>query len=385
MQRRRFAPGRYRRLTAATAAMAAVLIATGTIALASPVNELVGPSWRNVYRATVPGNAAFTDVVAIGRSDAWAVGERYNSANAPTGAILSHWNGIRWRQAGLPVRDFVAETVTATSAKNVWILGFVIPPPNEPVTAGIVLHLVDGKWRPVPLPPEPANYWNEAPAMQGVAVAFRGGQVWLSGGLQTAPGGGLETQIWQWTGSNWAGTTVPGLLTSLSGSSIFNIWATTVTSLQGTGPTHAYKFISATWTRQKATPVLDDANITVHSPGDIWLAGLTARQSHGGLYSTVEHWNGARWRGFTVVAAGGYRPTVADARGGAWIGPMLHEVSGRWYQPASGWIWGVGCEPLGFAGNIGTIPGTSASWAAGGCTPRGQHHGEPSISINGKL
>jgi hypothetical protein len=246
----------------------------------------------------------------------------------------------------------------------------------------VALHLVGGKWQSVPLPPEPDNTWNQISALQ--AVVFGPGQVWLSAGVQAAPGGGVETQMWQWTGTNWAGATVPGILTSVGGSSAGNLWATTVPSENGPYPTREYRFVSSTWTRQNS-PFLDHASIAVHSRRDIWIAGYTVRQLASGPNSTVEHWNGVRWRRYTVIAAGGDKPTVADARGGVWAGPMLHEVSGRWYQPASGWIWGKGCEPAGFAGNIAGIPGTSASWAAGGCTPRGQHRARASISINGKL
>src|ERR1700757_624245 len=83
MQRRRSAAGRRWRI-AATAAAAAGLVLTGTVALASPVSVLVGPSWRNVYRADLSGSAAFTDIVATGRSNAWAVGARFRP-RAPGG------------------------------------------------------------------------------------------------------------------------------------------------------------------------------------------------------------------------------------------------------------------------------------------------------------
>ena len=178
MQPRRLAAGWQRRLAATTAAVSAGLILTGTIALASPVNELVGPSWRNVYRADLSGDAAFTDIAAIGRSDAWAVGVRYSRTTAPTSAIAAHWSGHRWRLVSLPVRHFVAETVTASSAANVWILGFVIPPAGQEVMAGVALHLAGGKWQSVPLPPAPPETWN-----RGSGDAGRGGGVRARRGL----------------------------------------------------------------------------------------------------------------------------------------------------------------------------------------------------------
>jgi hypothetical protein len=369
------------------AAVAAALMLTGAVALASPVSVLVGPSWRTVYRADLSGPAAFTDIVATGRSNAWAVGARFRRNGTWTGAIAAHWNGRRWRLASLPVRRFVPETVAASSATNVWIFGFRITPAGDTSGAGVALQLVHGKWQPIPLPTEAGNNWNDSSALH--AAVFSPGQVWLSAGVQAAAHGGLETQMWQWTGTNWAETTVPGILTSLtslSGSSVSNMWATTSATYAGSETTHSYKFVSSSWQRQRA-PVLSDAGIAVHSRTDIWIAGFTAKQwaSKGLYYSTVAHWNGVRWRRYEVVAAGGNTPAVADGRGGFWAGPMLHEIRGRWYEPASGWLLGSGCEPAGFFGNMAGIPGTSAWWAAGGCTPRSTHRAQARISINGKL
>lgn len=383
MQRRRSAAGQRWRI-AATAAAAAGLVLTGTVALASPVSVLVGPSWRNVYRADLSGSAAFTDIVATGRSNAWAVGARFRRDGTWIGAIAAHWNGSRWRLASLPVHRFVPETVAASSATNVWIFGFRITPVGDTTGVGVALHLVGGKWQSVPLPPDAGDTWDDSSALQ--AVIFSPGQVWLSGGVQAAPAGGLQTQMWQWTGSNWAETTVPGILTSLSGSSVGNMWAGTESTYTGKETTHAYKFVSSSWQRQNA-PVLSDAGIAVHSRSDIWIAGYTAKQwDRSGLSSsTVAHWNGVRWRRYTVVAVGGDKPAAADGRGGFWAGPLLHEIRGRWYQPASVWLFGSGCEPAGFFGNMAGIPGTSAWWAAGGCTPGPKHRAEARISINGKL
>ena len=384
MARRQSAAGRHWRLAATAGAVAAGILLTGTVALASPVSVLVGPSWRNVYRADLSGSAAFTDIVATGRSNAWAVGARFRRDGTWVSAIASHWNGSRWRLASLPVRHFVPETVAASSGRNVWIFGFRITPAGDTTGVGVALHLVGGKWQSVPLPPQAGNTWNDGSALQ--AAVFSPSQVWVSAGVQAAPGGSLETPMWQWTGTNWAGTTVPGVLTSLSGSSVGNMWATTTPTYGGNETTRSYKFVSSSWQRQSA-PVLSDAGIAVHSRTDIWIAGYTARQWNSDhlYYSTVAHWNGVRWRRYTVVAPGGDKPAAADGRGGFWAGPLLHEIRGRWYSPASGWLFGSGCEPAGFFGNMAGIPGTSAWWAAGGCTPGHSHRAEASISINGKL
>src|SRR5262249_18376852 len=131
MERRQSAAGRHWRLVATAGAVAAGLLLTGTVALASPVSVLVGSSWRNVYRAGLSGSAAFTDIVATGRSNAWAVGARFRRDGTWVSAIASHWNGSRRRLASLPVRHFVPETVAASSVTNVWIFGFRITPAGD--------------------------------------------------------------------------------------------------------------------------------------------------------------------------------------------------------------------------------------------------------------
>jgi hypothetical protein len=345
-----------------------------------PVSVLVGPSWRVVYRADIAGSAAFSDIEATSLSNAWAVGVHFHGTILTSG-FAAHWNGKRWRQASLPISDFVPETVVGSSAANVWIFGFANPPKGQLQTQGVALHLVRGHWRRVTLPPEPPNTWDQGAAL--MAVAFGSDEVLVSAGVTNQNASRSKTQMWQWTGTNWSGSTIPGMLTSLSGSSLSNMWATTVKPDDDTERTTVYRWISSTWTRQKGLS-LDDGAIAVHSRRDVWFGGFTSRQGGtSSLLATAEHWNGKRWHGYTVP--GGSAPLVTDGRGGLWDGPLLHETGGKWYSPASGWVFGAGCEPAGFFGGLAAIPGTSATWAASGCTPSGRHHAQARISINGKL
>jgi hypothetical protein len=369
-------------LAAIVALAVGVLPAAAASVTAAPVSQLVGPSWRVMYRADLAGSAAFTDIEATSKSDAWAVGVHFHGTVLTSG-FAAHWNGKRWRQASLPFSDFLPETVVGDSATNVWIVGFVNPPEGQLTTEGVALHLVRGHWRRVTLPPEPADTWDQAAAL--MAVAFGSDQVLLSAGNPNQEAPTNVTQMWQWTGANWSGSTVPGILTSLSGSSLADMWATTVKSDEGTRRTTVYRWISSAWTRQNGLS-LDDAAIAVHSPRDIWFGGITSDQwySRSGL-ATAEHWNGKRWHGYTVLPVGGGTPLVTVGRAGVWDGPLLHETDGKWYQPANAFVFGNGCEPAGFFGGLAGIPGTSAAWAASGCTPTGSHHAQARISINGKL
>lgn len=372
------------RLAVAAAAMAAGLALGGGAAAAArpasgPVTEFVGPSWRTAYEADLPGSAAFTGVAATGRASAWAAGVRLSRQDAVTGAFAARWNGKKWRLVAVPGRNFLPETVAASSAANVWLFGLVRPPAAPANPTGMVLHLVGGRWRQLQLPPDT---WNQGTAMQ--ALVFGPHDVWLSGGQQTTSSGAVETRIWQWSGTNWSSTELPGMLRTLSGSSVRDMWATSTASDSGEGAAHLYRFVSATWTRQHA-PGLWDASVAVHSPADIWLTGYTYQQRDARGASTAARWNGRRWYRYTVVTPAGTQPTITDGRGGLWDGQSVHETGGRWYVPASVVIFPRGCEPNGFLGGLAGVPGTAATWAASGCTPLGKHRERAIIAVNGRL
>ena len=376
MKRARFAA-----VLAAVAGLTVGAIPSADAATArGPVSVLVGPSWRVAYRADIAGSAAFTAIEATSRSNAWAVGVRFHRTVLTSG-FAAHWNGRRWRRTSLPVKDFVPVTVVGSSAANVWIFGYVNPPDLQLPREGVALHLVRGHWRRVTLPPEPPGTWGMGASL--MAAAFGSDEVLVSAEVPNQKGS--KTRMWQWTGTNWSGSTVPGVLTSLSGPSLSNMWATTIRTF-GTERTTAYRWISSTWTRQKGLS-LHDAAIAVHSRRDIWFGGYTSRQWRAGslFYATAKHWNGKRWHRYTVVPVGGSTPLVTDGRGGVWDGPLLHETRGKWYEPASGWDFGKGCQLAGFFGGMAGIPGTSATWAASGCTPAGSRSAQARISINGKL
>ena len=239
-----------------------------------------------MYQAGIPVSAAFTGVEATGRDSAWAVGVRLRGVSTYTGAFAARWNGKRWRLVTLPVRNFLPETVAASSPADVWIFGFVIRPAGQPNSAGMVLHLVGQHWRRVHLPPQPPNTWNQGTAMQ--ALVFGPRDVWLSGGAQTSTAGTLQTQIWRWSGTRWSSTELPGLLRTLSGNSISDMWATSTARDSGGGAARLYRFVSPGWSRQPA-PSLIEANVAVHSPADVWLTGFTNRQ-HSGRTASPAAW-----------------------------------------------------------------------------------------------
>jgi hypothetical protein len=367
---------------AGLASIALASIAATPFSLAAtmraPEALLVGPNWHLRYQAAIAGSAAFTTIEATGRDSAWAAGVRLRG-HANASAFAAHWNGRRWRLAALPIRDFTPVTIAAGHPADPWIFGYVLAPAAQPVTAGVALHLVGGRWHTESLPAAPANTWNEAGSLLG--VAFGRGDAWFSEAVENGQGQEVTT-MWEGSGSPWAASTIPAAVNDVSGTADTDLWAVGGTSIYDS-PERIYRYQGGDW-RRVPGPALYDASIAVHSPTDVWLTGYSARQWGQGGDSTVARWNGSRWTRYTVTAIGGPSPAAADGRGGVWAGPLLHETGGKWYAPASGWVFGSGCEPAGFFGGLAAIPGTSATWAASGCS----YHGGrvlARISINGRL
>jgi hypothetical protein len=344
----------------------------------APEPLLVGPSWHLRYQADIAGSAAFTTIEATGRDNAWAAGVRLRG-HTNTSAFAAHWNGRRWRLAALPIHDFAPVTIVAGHPADPWIFGYGLAPAGQSVTAGVALHLAGGRWHVESLPTAPANTWNSGGSLLG--VAFSPHDAWVSEAVHASKGQQVTT-MWEGSGSSWVASPIQAAVTDVSGTSDTNLWAVGGTSFYNS-PERIYRYAGGFW-RRVTGPALFDASIAVHSPADVWLTGYSARQWGQGADSTVAHWNGRRWTRYTVDAIGSPSPAAADGRRGVWAGPLLHETGGRWYTPESGWLFGSGCEPAGFFGGLAGIPGTSATWAASGCTIRGARV-LARISINGKL
>jgi hypothetical protein len=343
-----------------------------------PVPTLVGTPWRTAYQATVGYSAAFSDVEATGRDSAWAVGVRLHGVDV-TGGFAARWNGHRWRLVSLPLSGFWPRSIAASSPDNVWIFGVMIPPPNQPYMTAKALRWNGSGFQIVTLPAEPPNTWDSGSAF--LSAAFGTSDVWVTGG--TAEQNGQQvTLVWQGGAGGWAESTAPVQASAIAGTSDTDLFLLGTSTGDSTVPSLTYRWNGGDW-RRTTTPRLFDASIAVRSAHDIWITGYTAGQWGGGFLSTVEHFNGARWLRYVVVASGSSY-AVLDGRSGVWDGPYLYESAGRWYIPA-GTLYGGNCEQTGFLGAMAGVPGTSATWAAGGCTEPGHSSSLARIMIHGGL
>jgi hypothetical protein len=103
------------------------------------------------------------DVVAISRTNAWAVGTSFGT---DTASVLLHWNGTKWKatdhpDAGDPGRDGL-NGIAATSAANVWAVGRACDASNA--CASLVLHWDGSAWtvQPSASPPDSTSLFGIA-------------------------------------------------------------------------------------------------------------------------------------------------------------------------------------------------------------------------------
>jgi hypothetical protein len=346
---------------------------------AGQVDLFVGTPWHTVYQARLGYSASFSDVEATGRDSAWAIGIRLHNVTT-TGGFAARWNGHRWRLVSLPLTGFDPVSVSASSPDNVWIFGFMLARPGHEVSTAKALRWNGHRFQVVTLPAEPPDTWDSASAL--MSVAFAANDVWVTGGV-VQQHGRLVTLAWEGSLGGWAESTVPVAVTALSGTSDTDLLAMGTSTGDSSVRSLTYRWDGGSW-QGTTTPRLFDSSIAVRSPHDIWITGSTAAQDSGhGILSTVEHFNGSRWRRYIVVSSGASYAVLAG-HGGMWDGPYLYEAGGRWYSP-TGTLFSGQCQQTGFAGAMAGIPGTSATLTASGCTEAGHTRSLARIMIHGTV
>src|SRR2546423_1990811 len=87
----------------------------------------MGLTWTSL---TVPNRRVqneFNAVRAFSATDVWAVGRAGDDGALNGSTLATHWNGSAWSQAGTPspgTRDNILSAVSATSAGDLWAVGY---------------------------------------------------------------------------------------------------------------------------------------------------------------------------------------------------------------------------------------------------------------------
>lgn len=329
--------------------------------------------WRVTYLARAT-KATLSSVVATGPDNAWAVG-----VNKSDATVLVRWNGSRWRQVNMPVLStFEGEEVAASAKDNVWIFGL-----NFNVNNAGALRFDGARWHSISMP---GGFGTpETPVVLGQR------NVWVSNGYGCTFNGKsmvCSSTLLHWNGKRWSSQEFKPVvaMTSISG----HVWAVVLTHVDAgtlTGRLALYKLIRTRWQRVAFTsPTMEGAfvTITASSARDIWIVARPVHRSFD-RYG-VAHFNGKTWIRLRVAAsvsaeAGPGPGTLADGRGGVWLGPSAHWTGRKWVNttPLSGFPECFALDAL------ARIPGRSAIWGAGSGNAKGCSGNLSMTAIYGSL
>jgi len=364
-------------------AMAALAPLAATSASAAPARAAKPTVWRLVYRPHTQGE--MTGVAATGRTNAWAVGFL---TEGPEQQIVNqlfvvHWNGKAWHRVTIPGGDgFIATSVEATSASNVWIFG-----QNDFAPFNKAVFRYDGAhWHEMAAPSyvTPAG---GAFSVGGEPVVLSASDVWMPTDFSscTYPASGAPkcaSILWHWDGNTWTSYTLAASIDSLAGVAPGDVMAVGVAwkkSQLEAGVTVAFRWNGTQWmpVRVPKKPVYEYAGVGMASAHDVWIGAGTDNGNEG----FAMHWNGHSWTTTPSSVEAG-NDVVLDGHGGVWLGNFGHWTGRRWID--ANWaapITGIG------AAMLVKIPGTRGSyWGSGSVMVRGRpSKSYPGVMLYGRV
>jgi hypothetical protein len=278
----------------------------GSSVRGSLIEQWNGREWK--VASPGPRSASFCGVSAVSPASVWAVG-RY-TAGAVTKALITHWDGTRWRQAAVPALSGTNTALTgvaAVSNRDVWAVGFA-------QDKALILHWNGARWARV-------GYRSPGAISELDGVSASGpASVWAVGSYSTATT--QRSLILRWTGAKWISVPSPrpGSSSELAGVSVVSpslAWAAGDDFTTQLNP-FAVRWNGASW--RQAPPVPQQrptgfnsilTGVAVVSGRDVWVVGTD-------LDPFAGRWNGSAWQIFDAGVPGTYNAVAADRAGDAW-------------------------------------------------------------------
>ncbi|HLH61238.1 MAG TPA: hypothetical protein VKV20_06090 [Ktedonobacteraceae bacterium] len=238
-----------------------------------------GNRWKITHTA-IASSSVFSGVTAFSTTDAWAVGNYYQSSQMPNAALIEHWNGTQWSQvpAAYPSgsQHSFLNSIIALSATNVWAVGSYDNGIESPGYT-LVEHWDGTQWSIVSSP-SPASNNNVLLSLSSIP----GTSNLLAAGY-TFDGTNTQSLVEAWNGSSWSVVTTPAVG---AGSQLYSVSALSAKSA--------------------------------------WVVG-DDYDGQGNTSTLLEHWNGKTW---SVVSS----PNPSNIS-------MLYGLA---KVPHSGTLWAVG-------------------------------------------
>ena len=324
------------------------------------------PAWTEV--TTPSGSNSFYDVVAVSRTDVWAVGSRYDgTTDLP---LAEHFDGKRWVSVSVPAPGTGAaylRAVAGVSGSDIWAGGYqstqsgvqktlfehydrtswtIIPSPNPASfaayissldflatndvwaagyyinNAGVYQTLVehwDGTaWTIAPTP----NAGEGDNALNGIA-GVSPDDLWAVGYWEATIFGASATLVLHFDGLSWTVVSSPnpgGLASSLSSVAALSdgtIWAAGFYYDGSQGRSLLIKGVGTVFTVFPGEDYLGEGNvlngIAASAPGDIWAVGYHYPNGTSDYQGLIEHYDGQQWRRVSSAQGGSYTYLAAVA------------------------------------------------------------------------
>jgi hypothetical protein len=258
-----------------------------------------GSAWTDSPAAAPSGGSVGTslnDVSGTGTGDVWAVGTTTNKIFIDK-TFIEHWDGQAWSivQSPSPNANGVLNATVAISPTDAWAGGTYLPSGDAPLA--LLLHWNGRKWSAVSAP---------RLGVETVAGMSATGtdDVWAVGRID-AEGGYYRPLVKHWDGTAWTNVKVPqlgsqgGWLQDVTAIAPDDAWAVGIRGIRNV----ALHWDGVSWMVVKTVQpaqLSDLSGVDATGPDDVWAVGASYEEGTAVL-PLVEHWDGVSW---STVPAG---------------------------------------------------------------------------------
>jgi hypothetical protein len=170
--------------------------AVGSVGAQTLAEHWNGHTWSRWASPNLSGpgtgswSSAFNSVTVISANNAWAVGS-ITTPSVPGRTLTAFWNGRHWRlvPSPNPVPGSALQSVTASWTHNIWAVGITD-------TGALIMHWNGVRWKVMPasMMPHVNNFYR----LYGVAAVARD-NIWAAGVAQET-----TAFIIHWNGRAWS-------------------------------------------------------------------------------------------------------------------------------------------------------------------------------------
>ena len=261
-----------------------------------------GKRWYAVA-SRLPATATLNGVVALSRTNVWAVGGTDPSPVVQHQTVIMHFNGDKWYRVASPNPNTgggtnVLNGIAAASPTAMWAVGGYLGALRLGDDA-LVLRFNGKRWYQVAAP-SPGTGGVPQNDLARVSVDPKGVTAWAVG--STTVSGALDPLVERFTGRRWVTVAVPGPdYQSLNGVAVPSAQSAWVV-----GSTVDYKPLILRWNGKALSKVAAPASpagvlaalwdVSYGSAKDVYVAGELFMNTPGTTaQALLSHWNGRAW------------------------------------------------------------------------------------------